>query len=63
MPAAAPRRTRDGVPLPELTEAHRDVLSARPGHVLQRRRSTAILEAISAALLRRDIHAVSHGSL
>jgi len=46
-----------GRPLPELTDAHRAVLKARPFNVLQRRRIAAVLEDLYDALLRRDIYA------
>jgi hypothetical protein len=46
-----------GRPLPELTDAHRAVLKARPANVQQRQRILLVLEDLYDALLRRDIHA------
>jgi hypothetical protein len=46
-----------GRPLPEVTDAYREVLSARPANVRQRRRISAMLEDLYGALLRRDIRA------
>jgi hypothetical protein len=46
-----------GRPLPEVTDAYREVLSTRPVNIRHRRRITAMLEDLYGALLRRDIHA------
>ena len=55
--ASPARHDRYGGPLPELTDAYREVLKNREANVLQRRRISAILEDLYDALLRRDIHA------
>ena len=57
MPQRLPRRDHYGAPLPELTDAYREVLAARPSNTAHRRHISAILENVYQTLLRRDIHA------